>query len=54
MNNGHKCLIIGTVVRSEYSNFRYLDLMIGNVQKFVWSWGGLLFWVIPGMCCRNG
>ena len=34
VNNGYKCLIIGAVVRSEYSNIRYLHLIIGNfVQK---------------------
>ena len=30
-NNGNEYLIIGTVVRSEYSNIRYKHLIIGNV-----------------------
>ena len=37
MNNGYECLIIGAVVRSEYSTIRYLYLIISNVRKFVWS-----------------
>ena len=37
MNNGDEYLIIGVVVRSEYSNIRYLHLTIGNVQEFVGS-----------------
>ena len=37
--------MIGAVVRSEYSNIRYLHLIIGNVQKFVWSHkNGFLEW----------
>ena len=30
-NNGNEYLIIGTVVRSEYSNIQYKHLIIGNV-----------------------
>ena len=30
-NNANEYLIIGTVVRSEYSNIRYKHLIIGNV-----------------------
>ena len=37
VNNGYEGLIIGAVVRSEYSSIRYLHLIIGNVQKSVWS-----------------
>ena len=37
MNNGYECLIIGAVVRSEYSTIRYLYFIISNVRKFVWS-----------------
>ena len=33
-NNGNEYLIIGTVVRSKYSNIRYQHLIIGNVQNF--------------------
>ena len=35
VNNGNKHLIVGTDVRSEYSNIRYLHLIIGKAQKFV-------------------
>ena len=35
VNYGYEHLIIGAVVRSEYSNIRYLYVIIGNVQKFV-------------------
>ena len=35
VNNGNKHLILGEDVRSEYSNIRYLYLIIGKVQKFV-------------------
>ena len=38
MNNGDEYLIIGVVVCSEYSNNRYLHLIIGNVQEFVGSY----------------
>ena len=31
VSNGNKYLIIGTVARSEYSNIRYLHLIIGDV-----------------------
>ena len=34
-NNGNKHLIVGADVRSEYSNIRYLHLIIGKAQKFV-------------------
>ena len=34
-NNGNKRLIVGADVRSEYSNIRYLHLIIGKAQKFV-------------------
>ena len=37
VNNGYECLIIGAVVRSEYSTIRHLQLITGNVQKFVLS-----------------
>ena len=30
-------LIVGAVVRSEYSSIRYLHLIIGDVENFVWS-----------------
>ena len=36
-NNGYECLLIGAVVRPEYSNIRYLYLITGNVQKSVWG-----------------
>ena len=38
-NNGNEYLIIEAVVRSKYSNIRYehFDLIIGDVQNFVWS-----------------
>ena len=32
---GNKHLIVGADVRSEYSNIRYLHLIIGKAQKFV-------------------
>ena len=35
VNNGNKHLIVGAEVRSEYSNIRYLHLIIGKAQKFV-------------------
>ena len=35
VNNGNKHLIVGADVRSEYSNIRYLHLIIGKAQKFV-------------------
>ena len=35
MNNENEYLIIGAVVRSEYSNILYLRLLIGNTQKLV-------------------
>ena len=35
MNNGNKHLIDGADVCSEYSNIRYLHLIIGKAQKFV-------------------
>ena len=35
VNNGNKHLIVGVDVRSEYSNIRYLHLIIGKAQKFV-------------------
>ena len=35
VNNGNKHLIVGADVRSEYSNIRYLNLIIGKAQKFV-------------------
>ena len=35
LNNGNKHLIVGADVRSEYSNIRYLHLIIGKAQKFV-------------------
>ena len=37
MNNGNKHLnlVVGADVRSEYSNIRYLHLIIGKAQKFV-------------------
>ena len=34
VNNGNKHLIVGADVRSEYSNIRYLQLIIGKAQKF--------------------
>ena len=34
MNNGNKHLIVGADVRSEYSNIRYLNLIIDKAQKF--------------------
>ena len=37
VNNGNEYLIIGAVVRSEYSNIPYVHLIIGNAQKFIWS-----------------
>ena len=37
VNNENEYMIIGAVVRSEYSNIRYLNLIIGNVRKFAWS-----------------
>ena len=30
-------MVIGAVVCSKYSNIRYLYLIIGNVQNFVWN-----------------
>ena len=36
-NNGNEYLIIGAVVRSEYSNIPYQHLNIGNVQNSVLS-----------------
>ena len=33
VNNGNKHLIVGADVRSEYSNIRYLHLIIGKAQK---------------------
>ena len=35
MNNENESLIIGAVIRSEYSNICYLHSIIGNAQKFV-------------------
>ena len=35
VNNGNKHLIVGADVRSEYSNIRYLHLIIDKAQKFV-------------------
>ena len=35
MNTGNEYLIVGAVVRSEYSNIQYLHLIIGHLQKFV-------------------
>ena len=35
VNNGNRHLIVGADVRSEYSNTRYLHLIIGKAQKFV-------------------
>ena len=35
VNNGNKHLIVGADVRSEYSNIRYVHLIIGKAQKFV-------------------
>ena len=35
VNNGNKHLIVGADVRSEYSNIRYLHLIISKAQKFV-------------------
>ena len=35
VNNGNKHLVVGADVRSEYSNIRYLHLIIGKAQKFV-------------------
>ena len=35
MNNENEYLIIGSVVRSEYSSSSYLHLIIGDAQKFV-------------------
>ena len=35
VNNGNKHLIVGADVRSEYSNIRYLHLIIGKAQNFV-------------------
>ena len=35
MNNENESLIIGAVIRSEYSNICYLHSIIGNPQKFV-------------------
>ena len=35
VNNGNKHLIVGADVCSEYSNIRYLHLIIGKAQKFV-------------------
>ena len=35
VNNENEYLIIGVVVRSEYSNIWCLHLIIGNAQKFV-------------------
>ena len=35
VNNGNKHLIVAADVRSEYSNIRYLHLIIGKAQKFV-------------------
>ena len=37
MINENEYLNIEAVVRSEYSNIRYLHLVTGNVQTFVWS-----------------
>ena len=35
VSNENKHLIVGADVRSEYSNIRYLHLIIGKAQKFV-------------------
>ena len=35
VNNGNKHLVVGADVRSEYSNIRYLHLIVGKAQKFV-------------------
>ena len=35
VNNENESLIIGAVIRSEYSNVCYLHSIIGNAQKFV-------------------
>ena len=35
--NNRNYLVVGDVVRSEYSNIRYLHLIIGSVQNFVWN-----------------
>ena len=35
VNNGNKHLIVGADVRSEYSNIRYLHLIIGKAQTKV-------------------